>query len=107
MSVYRNHLRKVLEFKPERYASGKNVYLPPSTATIKMLAELAPGRHERKKLELMASKIRGTIRVKQSSEINALLQSLLLMNTTQLRLYPGAKFTKTTRSQVVFIENIY
>ena len=99
-TLYRKHLRKALEPNEQKLKTGQNVYLPPSAATVKLVSELARGRHERKKLDELASKIRGSRKVASSGELNALLQSLMLMTMTQLKTYPGAKFTKTRRQQV-------
>ena len=61
--VYRKHLRKALEPNEAAFRRGKNVYLPPSTATVQLVSELATGRHERKKLLEAAHKIQGKFRI--------------------------------------------
>ena len=106
VALYRKHLRKALEPTEVKLKNGQNVYLPPSAATVKLVGELARGRHERKKLEELACKIKGTRRVAPNAELNALLQSLMLMTMTQLKTYPGAKFTKTRRQQVLSLKHL-
>ena len=55
-------MRKALEPNEAAFRRGKNVYLPPSTATVQLVSELATGRHERKKLLEAAHKIQGNVR---------------------------------------------
>ena len=75
------------------------------TPYAQFVSELAPSRHERKKLLALQAKITGKRRVENNQEINALLQSLLLMTTTQLKTYPGAKFSRHFSNAIARVRN--